>query len=280
MELNLPTPGLQPDRISTIDPNRLEKLQAFDRLLTVMDELRYNCPWDKEQTWDSLRHLTIEETYELADAIINNDPQEVKKEIGDLLLHLVFYAKIAEEQLQFDIKGIIDSLIEKLIRRHPHIYGETIAEDSLAVKQNWEQIKLKEGNRSVLSGVPKSLPSLVKAIRIQEKARGAGFDWDNKDQVWEKVIEELEEFKAETSAEVVNEAKVRDEFGDVLFSMINYARFLNINPEEALERTNKKFISRFTFLEEAVKSEGKELKSMSLPEMDAYWDLAKQKEKN
>lgn len=271
-----PTPGLQPDKISRPDPDRAAKLDAFDRLLTLMDELRDNCPWDKEQTWQSLRHLTIEETYELADAILSEDPQEVRKEIGDIMLHLVFYARIADEQKLFDIKDVIDGLIAKLIRRHPHIYGEVEAKDIDAVRQNWEQIKLKEGAKSVLAGVPRSLPAMVKAMRIQEKARGAGFDWDDKAQVWDKVQEELAEFRAETDAPNPDHAKITAEFGDVLFSLINYARFLDINPEEALERTNRKFINRFNHLEAATKADGKNLLEMTLPEMDAYWNQAKE----
>ncbi len=271
-----PTPGLQPDKVSRPDPDRAAKLDAFDRLLTLMDELRDNCPWDKEQTWQSLRHLTIEETYELADAILSEDPQEVRKEIGDIMLHLVFYARIADEQKQFDIKDVIDGLIAKLIRRHPHIYGEVEAKDSDAVRQNWEQIKLQEGAKSVLAGVPRSLPAMVKAMRIQEKARGAGFDWDDKAQVWDKVQEELAEFRTETEAPNPDHAKITAEFGDVLFSLINYARFLDINPEEALERTNRKFINRFNHLEAATNADGKDLRNMTLPEMDAYWNQAKE----
>jgi XTP/dITP diphosphohydrolase len=258
---------------------RAEKLAAFDRLLTIMDELRDQCPWDKKQTTESLRHLTIEETFELSDAIIEGDAEEVKKELGDILLHIVFYAKIGSEDGNFDIKTTIDSLCEKLIRRHPHIYGDVVAEDEEAVKQNWEKIKLTEkGNKSVLGGVPNSLPALIKAMRIQEKARGVGFDWEEKTQVWEKVEEEMEEFKAEFNVaknSPINQEKARDEFGDLLFSLINYARFIDINPEEALERTNKKFIKRFQYLEAAAKDSGKALSDMTLAEMDIYWNEAK-----
>ena len=257
--------------LSTPDPNRKAKLEAFDRLLTIMDELRENCPWDKKQTMETLRHLTIEETYELSDAIIENDLDEVKKELGDLMLHMVFYARIGREKKSFDVDDVLNSVCDKLINRHPHIYGDLNAEDEEPVKANWEKIKLKEkGNRSVLGGVPKSLPALVKAMRIQEKARGVGFDWDNQDQVWEKVNEEMEEFQQETDKE-----KQAGEFGDLLFSLINYARFVDINPEEALERTNKKFIKRFQYLESESKKDGKSLGEMTLEEMDAYWERAK-----
>lgn len=257
--------------LSTPDPNRKAKLEAFDRLLTIMDELRENCPWDKKQTMETLRHLTIEETYELSDAIIENDLEEVKKELGDLMLHLVFYARIGREKKSFDVADVLNQVCDKLINRHPHIYGDVNAEDEETVKANWEKIKLKEkGNRSVLGGVPKSLPALVKAMRIQEKARGVGFDWDNQDQVWEKVQEEMSEFQEETDKE-----KKAGEFGDLLFSLINYARFVDINPEEALERTNKKFIKRFQYLEAESKKDGKKLGEMTLEEMDAYWERAK-----
>ena len=253
------------------DPNREEKLTAFDRLLTIMDELRENCPWDKKQTMESLRHLTIEETYELSDAIIENDLEEIKKELGDLMLHLVFYARIGSEKNRFDISDVLNAVCDKLIRRHPHIYGDLDVEDEEAVKANWEKIKLKEkGNQSVLGGVPKSLPALVKAMRVQEKARGVGFDWDNQAQVWDKVKEEMNEFREETDHQ-----KQTEEFGDLLFSLINYARFVDINPEEALERTNKKFIKRFQFLESESKRDGKKLEAMTLEEMDTYWERAK-----
>ena len=254
------------------DKNRKPKLDAFDRLLTIMDELRENCPWDKKQTMETLRHLTIEETYELSDAIIENDLEEVKKELGDLMLHMVFYARIGDEKQSFDVADVLNGVCDKLIRRHPHIYGDVNAEDEETVKANWEKIKLKEkGNQSVLGGVPKSLPALVKAMRIQEKARGVGFDWDNQDQVWEKVQEEMQEFQEEADKE-----KRAGEFGDLLFSLINYARFVDINPEEALERTNKKFIKRFQYLESESKKDGKSLGEMTLEEMDEYWERAKE----
>ena len=260
-------------------PNRKTQLDAFDRLLTIMDELREQCPWDRKQTIESLRHLTIEETFELSDAILENDMEEIKKELGDILLHIVFYAKIGSEKEAFDISAVIDSLCEKLIRRHPHIYSNTVADDEEAVKQNWEKIKLQEkGNTSVLGGVPKSLPALIKAMRIQEKARGVGFDWEEKQQVWEKVEEEMQEFKAEfnaSSEESIDKEKATGEFGDLLFSLINYARFIDINPEEALERTNIKFIKRFQYLETAAKKAGKKIEDMSLTEMDVYWEEAK-----
>lgn len=266
-------------QLSKPDLNRAEKLKAFDRLLTIMDELRENCPWDKKQTMESLRHLTIEETYELADAIIENDLEEIKKELGDLMLHMVFYSRIGSEMGTFDVADVLNQVCDKLIRRHPHIYGDVKAEDEKAVKENWEKIKLAEkGNHSVLGGVPKSLPAMVKAMRIQEKAKGAGFDWEKKEQVWEKVEEELTEFKTEfniADPQQINKEKAQDEFGDLLFSLINYSRFIDINPEEALERTNKKFIKRFTFLETESKKDGKELIKMTLEEMDDYWEKAK-----
>jgi XTP/dITP diphosphohydrolase len=252
-----------------------EKLEAFARLLKIMDELREQCPWDKKQTMQSLRHLTIEETYELADAILDGDKNEIKKELGDVLLHIVFYSRIASETNDFNIADVINSLCDKLIFRHPHIYSDTKAETEEQVKENWEKLKLKEGNKSVLGGVPTSLPALVKASRIQEKARAVGFDWDNKSQVWDKVNEELQEFKNETDAVVVSQQKMEDEFGDVLFSLINYARFVGINPEDALEKTNKKFIKRFQYLEEQSAKDGKIMGEMTLPEMDYYWNKAK-----
>ncbi len=259
--------------------SRAEQLAAFDRLLTIMDELRAQCPWDKKQTTESLRHLTIEEAFELSDAILEGDPDEIKKELGDILLHIVFYAKIGSEEGNFDVTSMIDSLCEKLIRRHPHIYGDAIAEDEETVKQNWEKIKLNEkGNVSVLGGVPKSLPALIKAMRIQEKARGVGFDWEEKQQVWEKVEEEMQEFKDEFNAASdteIDKEKATAEFGDLLFSLINYARFIEINPEEALERTNLKFIKRFRYLENSAKESGKSLSQMTLAEMDVYWNEAK-----
>lgn len=249
-----------------------EKLVAFERLLTIMDDLREKCPWDKKQTMQSLRHLTIEETYELTDAILENDLEEVKKELGDLMLHLVFYAKIGSETNTFDMADVLNGICEKLIHRHPHIYGDVEVADEEEVKANWERLKLKEGKKSVLEGVPKSLPALVKAVRIQDKARGIGFDWDNKEQVWEKVEEEIAEFKVEALAK---SDKMEDEFGDVLFSLINYGRFLGLNPEDALEKTNKKFIKRFQYMETETKKEGKVLGEMSLTEMDVYWNKAK-----
>ncbi|PZX59776.1 XTP/dITP diphosphohydrolase [Algoriphagus ratkowskyi] len=261
--------------------SRADQLAAFDKLLTIMDELREQCPWDKKQTTESLRHLTIEETFELSDAILEGDPQEIKKELGDILLHIVFYARIGSEEGNFDMTSMIDALCEKLIRRHPHIYGDVTAEDEEAVKQNWEKIKLTEkGNKSVLGGVPKSLPALIKAMRIQEKARGVGFDWEEKTQVWEKVEEEMQEFKDEFNVageKDIDKEKASGEFGDLLFSLINYARFIDINPEEALERTNKKFIKRFQYLENAAKQKGKALSEMTLAEMDVYWNEAKSK---
>lgn len=266
--------------INYSDLERSDKLAAFDRLLTIVDELRENCPWDKKQTMESLRHLTIEETYELSDAILESDLEEVKEELGDLMLHLTFYARLAAEKKAFDMASVLNGICDKLIRRHPHIYGDTLAEDEATVKANWEQIKLREkGNTSVLGGVPRSLPALVKAMRIQEKASGVGFDWENGNQVWDKVEEEIKEFKAETQVETVNSQRKNEEFGDVLFSLINYARFQDINPEEALERTNKKFIKRFQYLERASKREGKSLAEMTLSEMDFYWEEAKKNEK-
>lgn len=267
---------------------------AFDRLLTIMDELREQCPWDRKQTLESLRHLTIEETYELSDAILEGNLPEIKKELGDLQLHLIFYAKIASERAtedpnpgtpaRFDMADVLHAISEKLISRHPHIYananGELVKADTeQQVKANWEQLKLKEGNKSVLGGVPGSLPALVKAMRIQEKARGAGFDWDEKQQVWEKVEEEMQEFKAEFNVEAnqaIDKKKAEGEFGDLLFSLVNYARFIDINPETALERTNKKFIKRFQYLEEQAKANGQQLHNMTLAEMDVYWNEAKQ----
>ena len=253
--------------------NRADQLQAFDRLLTIMDELREQCPWDQKQTMETLRYLTIEETYEIGDAILDKDLTEVKNELGDLLLHIVFYAKIGSETKDFDISDVINSICEKLIHRHPHIYSDVVVKDEAEVKQNWENLKLKEGKTSVLQGVPKSLPALVKASRIQEKVAGVGFDWEHPDQVWEKVEEELGELK--TEIDYKNQDAIEDEFGDVLFSLINYARFLDINPENALERTNKKFIKRFQYLETKAKSLQKSLSDMTLAEMDVYWEEAK-----
>lgn len=250
------------------------RLEQFERLLNIMDDLREKCPWDKKQTLESLRHLTIEETYELADAILDNDLEEIKKELGDILLHIVFYAKIGSEKKAFDIADVAEGICEKLIARHPHIYGDVEVADEEEVKANWEKLKLKEGKKSVLEGVPRSLPAMVKATRIQDKARGVGFDWDNRQQVWEKVNEELLEFKEEVDSGS-DHASIENEFGDVLFSMINYARFVNVDPEMALERTNKKFIKRFQYLESESKKDGKELSEMSLEEMDEYWNAAK-----
>ena len=252
---------------------RATKLQAFDRLLTIMDELREQCPWDQKQTMETLRPLTIEETYELGDAILDADLNEVKGELGDLLLHIVFYAKIGSETNDFDISDVINGICEKLIHRHPHIYSDVEVKDETEVKQNWENLKLKEGKKSVLEGVPKSLPALVKASRIQEKVAGVGFDWEHSDQVWEKVEEEIGELKEEIKN--LNQDAIEDEFGDVLFSLINYARFLNINPENALERTTKKFIKRFQYLENKAKGLQKSLSEMTLAEMDVYWEEAK-----
>lgn len=256
-----------------------EKLKAFKRLLNIMDELREKCPWDRKQTMESLRHLTIEELYELSDAIVEQDLEEVRNELGDLMLHLVFYSKIGSEKGAFDITDVLNGVCEKLIHRHPHIYGDVKVTDEEEVKANWESIKLEEGNgrRSVLEGVPKSLPSLVKASRIQDKARGVGFDWENKEQVWEKVEEEIEELRIEVEANTDkrNADKVEDEFGDLLFSIINYARFLGVNPDNALERTNRKFIQRFKYLEKESAKDGKKMGEMSLLEMDAYWNRAK-----
>ncbi|MBK9176828.1 MAG: nucleoside triphosphate pyrophosphohydrolase [Flavobacteriales bacterium] len=265
------------------------RAEAFLRLLKIMDELREQCPWDRKQTLETLRLLTIEETYELGDAILEGDLDGVKKELGDLILHIVFYARIGKEKGAFDITDVMNGICEKLIRRHPHIYGDVKVKDEEEVKANWERIKLEEksqdANRSVdphgrptdaapsvLEGVPKGLPSMVKAIRIQDKARGVGFDWDNREQVWEKVHEELRELKTEVDA---GSPKQAEEIGDVLFSIVNYARFLGIDPDEALERTNRKFIHRFQYMERASREDGKKLGEMSLAEMDAYWEKAK-----
>ncbi|MBA3705194.1 MAG: nucleoside triphosphate pyrophosphohydrolase [Bacteroidetes bacterium] len=259
-----------------------EKLKAFERLLVIMDQLREQCPWDKKQTIESLRHLTIEETYELCDAILDKDMPNIKKEFGDILLHIVFYASIASETNEFNIADVINSLCDKLIHRHPHIYGDpgnpgqvVKVENEQDVKANWEKLKLKEGNASVLSGVPLSLPSLVKASRIQEKARAVGFDWEKPEQVWEKVQEEIQELKHEVDTNASKE-KIEGEFGDVLFSLINYARFMDINPEDALEKTNKKFIKRFQYLEKQAAKDGKQLSEMTLTEMDVHWNKAKE----
>ena len=253
--------------------SRKVQLEAFDRLLTIMDELREQCPWDQKQTMESLRHLTIEETYELGDAILEKDLGEVKGELGDLLLHIVFYAKIGSETKDFDIADVTNQICEKLISRHPHIYGDVEVANEEEVKQNWENLKLKEGKTSVLQGVPKSLPALVKANRIQDKVAGVGFDWEEPQQVFKKLQEELEELQHEVSEE--NSDNIEAEFGDVLFSMINYARFLKVDPENALERTNKKFIKRFQYLEAQAASQGKAMKDMTLAEMDVFWEEAK-----
>ena len=254
------------------------QLQAFDRLLTVMDELRSQCPWDQKQTMETLRPLTIEETYELADAILDQNTEEIKGELGDLLLHIVFYSKIGSETNDFDIADVLNAVCEKLIIRHPHIYGDVKVKNEEDVKQNWEKIKLKEGKKSVLEGVPKSLPALVKASRIQDKVEGVGFDWEMPEQVLEKVEEELQEFKTEVDQNNTN--AMESEFGDVLFSLINYARFLKINPENALERTNKKFIKRFKYLENQAKLKQRTLSSMTLAEMDVLWEEAKSQQSN
>lgn len=271
--MSIPTP--QP----LFPADKMNAMVAFERLLSIMDDLREKCPWDRKQTLESLRHLTIEETYELSDAIIEGDLNEIKKELGDIMLHIVFYAKIGAEKEAFDISEVLHGICDKLVARHPHIYGDTKVTNEEEVKQNWEKLKLKEkGNTSVLGGVPKSLPALVKAMRIQEKARGIGFDWEEKEQVWAKVEEEMQEFKAEFNTEngqEIDAEKAEAEFGDVLFSLVNYARFIDINPETALERTNKKFIKRFQYLESKAKENGKQLSDMTLAEMDVYWEEAK-----
>ena len=251
-----------------------QKKEAFERLLTIMDELREKCPWDMKQTLESLRHLSIEEVYELGDAILDGDMEEVKKELGDVFLHLVFYSRIASETEAFDIADVLNSICEKLISRHPHIYGDVVVKDEEEVLSNWEKLKLKEGKKSVLEGVPRSLPAMVKAQRIQDKAKGVGFDWENSDQVWEKVLEELNEFK-----EAKTKEDQEEEFGDLLFSLINYARFKGIHPEDALEKTNKKFIYRFQYLETESANDGKQMGEMTLNEMDEYWNRAKELKK-
>jgi XTP/dITP diphosphohydrolase len=250
------------------------RLAAFERLLNIMDDLREKCPWDQKQTLESLRHLTIEETYELADAITKKDLDSLKGEIGDLMLHMVFYCKIGSEQNAFDVTSVLTAICDKLVYRHPHIYGDTKAETEEEVKRNWEKLKLKEGKKSVLEGVPSSLPALVKAARIQEKVKGIGFDWDNIDDVWAKVQEELNEFHDEVR---LNSDKKEEEFGDLLFSLINYARFVDVNPENALSLTNNKFINRFQLMEEMIQAENKSIQSMNLAEMDVFWDAAKKK---
>ena len=250
-----------------------KRLVAFQRLLDIMDDLRLKCPWDKKQTLDSLRHLTIEETYELTDAIIKNDLESLKGEIGDLFLHLVFYCKIGEEKKAFNVESVLNGISDKLIHRHPHIYGDTILENEDDVKRNWEKLKLKEGKRSVLEGVPSSLPSLVKATRIQEKVKGIGFEFENRNDVWDKVKEEIKELEVEVEK---NSENIEEEFGDVLFSLINYARFININPEDALSKTNNKFITRFQKMEEFIENDLKKIEDLSLNEMDLYWEKAKE----
>lgn len=254
-----------------------EKLQAFSRLLDIMDDLRTKCPWDMKQTNETLRHLTIEETYELSDAILNGDPVELKKELGDVLLHIVFYARIGSEQNQFDITSVIHSLCDKLVHRHPHIYGDVKAETAEQVKENWEQLKLKEGNKSVLSGVAKGTPSLVKALRMQEKAAQVGFDWPTMHEVWDKVDEELTELKAEM-IQPQNEEKSQEELGDFIFALINLARKAGLNPDDALEGANRKFIRRFQYIESIAAEQGRKLTDMTLDEMDAIWNQAKKLE--
>ncbi len=253
-----------------------DKMEAFARLLTIMDELRDSCPWDREQTIESLRHLTIEETYELSDAILSGDLQQVKQELGDLMLHIVFYSKIGSEQAAFDIRDVLDSISEKLIVRHPHIYGDRAIDNAKEVKNNWEQIKLAQGNRSVLAGVPQSLPALLKAYRMQEKAGGIGFEWEKQEEVWEKVEEELEELKEELSSKAQAE-NIEEEFGDLLFALVNYARYIGVNPEDALEKTNRKFKTRFEYIEQQAGKQNKLLHHMSLKEMDELWNEAKSK---
>lgn len=249
-----------------------ERLVAFERLLNIMDDLREKCPWDKKQTLETLRPLTIEETYELADAIIDNDLKSLEGEIGDLFLHLVFYCKLGEEQNAFTVTSVLNAISDKLVNRHPHIYGDVTATTEEEVKSNWEKIKLNEGKTSVLQGVPSSLPAMVKATRIQEKVKGIGFEWDNKEDVWNKVKEELEEFQVEQAK---NSTFMEEEFGDILFSLVNYARFVNINPENALAKTNSKFINRFQLMENMIQKDNQNIQDMSLSEMDVYWEKAK-----
>ncbi len=249
-------------------------LAAFKQLLNIMDDLREKCPWDRKQTFESLRHLTIEETYELADAILDHDLEEIRNELGDLMLHVVFYAKIGSEHGAFDMADVLEQINKKLINRHPHVYGDVKADDDEQVKENWEKIKLREGKKRVLSGVPDSLPTMIKAYRIQDKARGVGFDWEKREQVWEKVMEELQELKDEVE-NGGDQQKTEEEFGDLFFALINYARFIGVNPESALERTNKKFIRRFEYLENTAKKEGKDMGKMNLREMDVFWNDAK-----
>jgi len=254
-----------------------KKTEGFQKLLEIMDNLRQKCPWDRKQTFESLRHLTIEETYELSEAIMANDPEGIKKELGDLMLHIVFYAKIGEERGEFNISNVLHEINTKLIRRHPHIYGDVVAKDARSVRDNWEKIKLTEGKKSVLSGVPASLPSLIKAFRVQEKASGVGFDWQHREQVWEKVMEEIKELQDELSADMDVDA-IENEFGDLLFSLVNYSRFWGINPEDALEKSNRKFIRRFNRLEAKVEEMGKTLQKMPLEEMEQIWKEVKKEE--
>ena len=255
-----------------------DKLESIGRLLDIMDQLRESCPWDKKQTFETLRNLTIEETYELADAIIEKNVKGIQTELGDLLLHIVFYAKVGSETGLFDIKTVADGINKKLIHRHPHIFGNVVVKDDEEVKKNWEALKLKEGKKTVLEGVPVSLPSMVKAKRIQEKVRGVGFDWDKREQVWDKVQEELQELKTEIEKNDID--KIEAEFGDVFFSLINAARLYGIDPDNALERTNKKFIKRFNYLEQETIQKGKSLHDMSLDEMNEIWEKAKKMDKN
>lgn len=257
--------------------NMQEETKEFKRLLEIMNKLRAECPWDKKQNNESLRHLTIEEVYELGDAILNDDNSEIMKELGDIMLHIVFYAKIGEEKGAFNMSDVLRNINEKLIRRHPHIFSDVVVRDEEEVKENWEKIKMKEGRKSVLEGVPKGLPAMVKAFRMQEKAKGVGFDWNNTEQVWHKVLEEIKEFNEEVKSNS-NLDRIEDEFGDILFAMINYARFIGVNPENALERTNKKFIKRFNYIEEHAQKEGRSVSDMTLDEMEEIWCKAKKEE--
>lgn len=257
--------------------NMQEETKEFKRLLEIMNKLRAECPWDKKQNNESLRHLTIEEVYELGDAILNDDNSEIMKELGDIMLHVVFYAKIGEEKGAFNMSDVLRNINEKLIRRHPHIFSDVVVRDEEDVKENWEKIKMKEGRKSVLEGVPKGLPAMVKAFRMQEKAKGVGFDWNNTEQVWDKVLEEINEFNEEVKSNS-NPDRIENEFGDILFAMINYARFIGVNPENALERTNKKFIKRFNYIEEQARKEGRFVSDMTLEEMEEIWCKAKKEE--
>ena len=261
----------------TYGATREEKIAAFGRLLDIMDDLRTGCPWDKKQTLESLRYLTLEEVYELSDAILDKNMDDIKEELGDLMMHMVFYAKIGSEQKAFDIKDVLEGISEKLVYRHPHIYGDVNAATADEVAENWEKLKLKEGKKSVLSGVPESLPSLLKAYRMQEKVKGVGFQWENRGQVWDKVMEELQELKDEIENNGSND-RIEDEFGDLLFALTNYARYVGINPDDALERTNRKFYRRFRFIETESQKDGKSIEAMNLEEMDAYWNKAKETE--